>query len=75
MMMMMKMMMAMSTDDVNKETKDIKQNNSKQDLTTIGKKQYRYNALRYLQKDPNLLASRSGMNRGNNLTDSQKNNT
>ena len=35
-----------------KETKNRKQNNSKQDLTTKGRKQYKYNALRYLQKDP-----------------------
>ena len=32
-----------------KETKGRKQNNSKQDLTTKGRKQYKYNALRYLQ--------------------------
>ena len=39
-----------------KETKDRNQNNSKQDLTTKGRKQCKYNAPRYLQKDPKLRA-------------------
>ena len=41
-----------STDDVRQKKQKTKQNNSKQDLTTKGWKQYKYSALRYLQNDP-----------------------
>ena len=48
-----------STDDI-KQKKQKTENKTTPNKTTIGVKQYKYNALRYLQKDPKTRAGGGG---------------